>query len=59
MTPERPIVGWQPPPRCECSHARSEHRSVVTPRRVIVGICLVAGCPCREFADADTRQAAA
>lgn len=50
---DTPAAGWQAP-RCECGHTEGDHRCVVTPRRAIVGVCLMAGCGCPKFSAADS-----
>lgn len=47
-------AGYQAP-RCTCGHAVGDHKSnrTVFPHPLKFGVCLIAGCECREFVDAN------
>ena len=42
-------------PECTCRHLAADHQSAGTgwPHPVRYGVCLIDGCECREFVNAD------
>lgn len=61
-----PDGGFQVPVCARCGHTEGDHRSVPTPRTVLVGVCLVGirpgstlpRCRCPKFLPAEEAQAA-